>query len=205
MPKVAVVGGGISGLALAHRLEQLGVETTLLERAARPGGVIGTIQRDGFRVETGPNGFLDNNPATLTLCQDVGLKERLIPASEAARKNRFVFLRGRLRMLPSSLWSFLTGDVLSWRGKFALLTERFRRTGSNLPDESIDRFARRRTNDEVADTLVDAFVTGIHAGDPALLSLRAAFPRLATLEREHGSVMGGISAAARQRRREGKP
>src|SRR5262245_11072055 len=112
MPKVAIVGGGISGLALAYRLEQLGAEPTLLERAGRPGGVVGTIERDGFRVETGPNGFLDNNPATLTLCQDLGLHGRLVPASESARKNRFVFLRGRLRMLPSSLWSFLTGDVL---------------------------------------------------------------------------------------------
>src|SRR5262249_4078542 len=100
------------------------------------------------------------------------------------------------------LLSFLTSGVLSWRGKFALLTERFRRPRPDLADESIDAFARRRTNDEGADTLADAFVTGIHAGDPALLSLRATFPRFAELEREHGSLSRGMSAAAKKRRAE---
>src|SRR5581483_11680263 len=110
MTRVVIVGGGISGLALAYRLEQIGphVEVTVLERSARPGGVIGTLDLDGYRVETGPNGFLDNNSATLTLCRDLGLAERLVPASEAARKNRFLFLHDRLRRLPTSLWSFLT-------------------------------------------------------------------------------------------------
>lgn len=201
MPEVVIVGGGISGLALAWQLQQLGLGVTLLERAARPGGVVGTLDRAGFRVETGPNGFLDNNPATFNLCRELGLAERLVPASEAARKNRFLVLRDRLRPLPSSLWSFLTSDVLSWRGKFALLTERYRRSRPTTADESIAEFARRRTNEEIAGSLVDAFVTGIHAGDPALLSVRAAFPRLATLEREHGSVMGGL---ARTRKR-GQP
>src|SRR5437667_2227206 len=99
MSRVVIVGGGIWGLALAHRLEQLApdAEVTLLERRARTGGVVGTIERDGFRVETGPNGFLDSNPATMTLCQDIGLGPRLVPASESARKNRFLLLDGRLR------------------------------------------------------------------------------------------------------------
>lgn len=204
MSRVVIVGGGISGLALAYRLEQLApsAEVTVLERRDRLGGTVGTIERDGFRVETGPNGFLDNNPSTRTLCGDLGLGDRLVPASESARRNRFLFLRGRLRKLPTGLLSFLTSGVLSWRAKLALLTERFRRPRSDLADESIDAFARRRTNDEVADTLADAFVTGIHAGDPALLSLQAAFPRFAELEREHGSLSRGMAAAAKPRRAE---
>jgi oxygen-dependent protoporphyrinogen oxidase len=80
--------------------------------------------------------------------------------------------------------------------------ERFRRPRHDLADESVDAFARRRTNAEVARTLVDAFVTGIHAGDPALLSVRAAFPRLADFERQHGSITRGLAVAARKRRTE---
>jgi oxygen-dependent protoporphyrinogen oxidase len=204
MARVVVVGGGISGLTLAYRLQQLApaAEVTVLEREERPGGKVGTELLKGFRVEIGPNGFLDNNPATRTLCQDLGLADRLVPASDSARRNRFLFLRGRLRLLPSSLLSFLSSDVLSWRAKLSLLMERFRRPRRDLSDESVDAFARRRTNAEVARTLVDAFVTGIHAGDPALLSVRAAFPRLADFERQHGSITRGMAAAARKRRAE---
>jgi protoporphyrinogen/coproporphyrinogen III oxidase len=206
MPKVVIVGGGISGLSLAYRLEQLdpGADVTVLERASRPGGTVGTIERDGFRVETGPNGFLDNNPSTIHLAQSVGLGDRLLPASEAARRNRFLFIRGKLRKLPGGPFSLLASGLLGWRSKWALLTERFRPPRPELTDESIDAFARRRTCDEIADTLVDAFVTGIHAGDPALLSVRAAFPRLAELEREYGSLTRGMAAAARKRRAEAK-
>src|SRR5207244_4595636 len=123
--------------------------------------------------------FLDTKPTTADLCRDLGLGERLIAASAAAAKNRYLFLRGRLRRLPDSFGSFLRTPVLSWRGKWGLLTERYRAPRRDGGDESIDAFARRRAGDEVADVLADAFVTGIHAGDPKRLSLRAAFPRLA--------------------------
>ncbi len=202
MPKVAIVGGGISGLALAFRLEQRhpGLEAIVLEESARPGGKIDTAERAGFRVEAGPNGFLDSKPAVLDLCRELGLESRLVAASEAAARNRFLLLNGRLRALPSGLVSFLFSDVLSWPAKLSLLAERFRRSRPRGDDESIDAFARRRVGREVADTLADAFVTGIHAGDPKLLSVRAAFPRLAALEQEHGSVLGGLAAERRQRR-----
>jgi len=91
---------------------------------------------------------------------------------------------------------------LTWRGKLALLLERFRRPRFDLADESIDAFARRRAGREVAEVFADALVTGIHAGDPRLLSIRAAFPRIAALEREYGSVIGGLGRSARQRRLE---
>src|SRR5437870_4586723 len=117
MPRVVVVGGGISGLALAFRLEQRhpGLEVIVLEESARPGGKIDTADREGFRVEAGPNGFLDSKPATLALCRDLGLGPRLVAASEAAGRNRFLLLDGRLRALPAGLVSFLFSDVLSWR------------------------------------------------------------------------------------------
>jgi oxygen-dependent protoporphyrinogen oxidase len=206
MPTVVIVGGGLSGLSLAYRLQRVAphVAITLLEKDDRPGGKVRTEVRDGFRVECGPNGFLDTKPATAALCRDLGLGDRLVPASEAAGKNRYLLLRGRLRRLPDGLGSLLRSPVLSWRGKWGLLTERFRAPRRDGGDESIDAFARRRAGDEVADVLADAFVTGIHAGDPKRLSLRATFPRLADLEAKYGSVTKGFAAAARARRVEAK-
>lgn len=204
MPRVVIVGGGISGLALAYRLEQRApdAEVLLLEERSHLGGTIGTEQRDGFRVEIGPNGFLDNKPFALELCRELGLGERLLGASDAARRNRYLLLDGRLHLLPNSLPSFLTTDALSWRTRFLLLAERFRPRRRGGGDESIDAFIRRRVGREMAETLADAFVTGIYAGDPKLLSIQAAFPRLAELEREHGSVLRGMAIRARQRRAE---
>jgi oxygen-dependent protoporphyrinogen oxidase len=206
MPSIVIVGGGLSGLALAYRLQHAAphVAITLLEKAGRPGGKIHTESRDGFRVEWGPNGFLDTKPTTAALCRDLGLGDRLVAASEAAARNRYLFLRGRLQRLPDSFGSFLRSPVLSWRGKWRLLTERFSAPKRDGGDESIDAFARRRAGDEVADVLADAFVTGIHAGDPKRLSLRATFPRLAEMEERHGSVLKGFAAAAKACRAEAK-
>lgn len=202
MARIVVVGGGISGLTLAYRLEQRlpDAEVTVLEKQEQVGGTIRTLERDGFRIEAGPNGFLDNQPGAISLCRELGLGDRLLAASEAARRNRFLFLNGRLRLLPSGLFSFLFSGVLSGRAKLRLLTERFRPRRRGGGEESVDAFARRRVGDEIADTLADAFVTGIFAGDPKLLSVQAAFPRLAAMEREHGSVSRGMAAARRQRR-----
>jgi oxygen-dependent protoporphyrinogen oxidase len=202
MPRVVIVGGGISGLALAFRLQQRrpDAEVVLLEQEPRLGGKIDTAHRDGFCIEAGPNGFLDTNPAAYDLCRELGLADRLVAGSDAAARNRFLLLHGRLRRLPDSLVSFIASDVLSWPAKVALLAERFRPRRRGGGDESVRAFARRRAGREVADTLVDAVVTGIHAGDPELLSLRAAFPRLAELERDYGSVLVGMARAGRRRR-----
>src|SRR5438270_4550467 len=202
MPRVLILGAGISGLAVAYRLQQMlpDADITILEPRDRPGGTIWTERRDGFQVEIGPNGFLDTKPTTVQLCRDLGLGDRLLAASDAAAKNRYLFLDGRLRPLPGGLLSFLGSGLLTWRGKLAFLMERFRQTRPDLADESIDAFARRRAGREVAEVFADALVTGIHAGDPRLLSLRAAFPRIAALEREHGSVIKGLGRTARQRR-----
>jgi oxygen-dependent protoporphyrinogen oxidase len=201
MAKVVIVGAGITGLSFAYRLQQLkpDLDIMLLESRDRPGGTIWTERRDGFQVEIGPNGFLDNVPSTVALCNDLGLGSQLVPASESAGHNRYLFLDGRLRRLPHSLSSFLASDLLSWRGKLAVLTERFRGRGKPADDESVDGFARRRFGYQT-ETLADAFVTGIHAGDPKRLSLKAAFPRLAALEAEYGSVLAGMGRAARNQR-----
>jgi len=204
MSRVVIVGAGISGLAVAYRLQQRspGTEVVVLEQADRPGGTMWTRRRDGFQVETGANGFLDTKPTTLDLCRDLGLSDRLVQASEAAGKNRYLFLDGKLHALPGGLGGLLRTSLLSWRGKLSFLTERFRHKRTEAGDESIAAFASRRAGQEVAAVFGDALVTGIYAGDPHLLSLPACFPRLAELERTHGSIMKGFTATARQRRLE---
>jgi oxygen-dependent protoporphyrinogen oxidase len=204
MPHVVIVGAGLTGLALAYRLRQIssGITCTLLEKNARPGGNIWTDYRDGFRVEIGPNGFLDTKPTTLQLCRDLGLGDQLVAGSDSARRHRYLFWNGRLRKLPGSLWSFLTTPLLSFRGKLNLLLESYRRPAAPGNDESVATFARRRAGREAAALFADALVTGIHAADPEQLSMRAAFPRVARMEEEHGSVFRGMSRAARQRRQE---
>jgi oxygen-dependent protoporphyrinogen oxidase len=201
MARIVVLGAGISGLSLAFALQQRRPDWNIhvWESASRPGGKIGSHRRDGFLIEHGPNGFLDNNPSTLNLCHQLGLESRLIAASEVAGKNRFLLLNGKLQQLPGGLGSFLFTGMLSWRAKLNLLLERFQRRGT-VEEESIHAFAERRVGHEIAHTFADAFVTGILAGDPKLLSFQASFPRLAAMEREHGSLTKGMAAA-----RKGKP
>src|SRR5258706_7862530 len=135
MPHVVVVGAGLSGLAVAFRLKRLvpGLRLTVLESGPRVGGKVGTVVRDGFRVECGPNGFLDSKPGTLALCRDLGLGDRLLAASEGSRTNRYVYVRDRLRKLPGSPLGLLTTPLLSPAGKLALLREPFRPRPADAP------------------------------------------------------------------------
>jgi oxygen-dependent protoporphyrinogen oxidase len=206
MPTAVIVGAGISGLALAYRLQQQAPEISIvvLEKDARAGGTMWTERRDGYQVEIGPNGFLDTKPTTVALCRDLGIADRLVPASAAAGRHRFLFQNGRLQPLPASLGDFLKSDLLTWRAKLRLLAERWVPRRRRQGDESVAAFARRRAGAEAAKILADAVVTGIHAGDPALLSLPAAFPRLAAFEQQYGSVLKGFDRAARARGREAR-
>ena len=206
MPHVVIVGGGLSGLTAAYRLTQAApdISVTLLESHTRTGGNIGTEDHNGFVVETGPNGFLDRTPAVLHLCRDLGLSDRLVAGSEAARKNRFLFLDGRLRKLPGSPLGLLATPLLSLRGKWQLLTEPFRHRRLEETEESVAEFVTRRAGKEAADTFADALVTGIHGGDPQLLSVAAAFPRLPKMEREAGSIIRGFMRAAKLRKAEAR-
>jgi oxygen-dependent protoporphyrinogen oxidase len=202
MKRVVIVGAGISGLSIAYRLQESrpAISITVLEKNQRPGGVVWTERQDDFQVEVGPNGFLDSKPSTLNLCRALGIEDRLVPASEASGRNRYLWWNGKLEPLPRSLRSFLTTPLLSCRGKLRLLSERFVRRSAMDVDESIDAFVRRRAGREAAEVLADALVTGIYAGDPEVLSLRACFPRLAAMEQEYGSVLRGMAHASRQRR-----
>ncbi len=202
MKRVVVVGAGISGLSLAYRLRDA-ADVTVLEASSRTGGCIHTVRADGFTVECGPNGFLDTKPSTVALARDLDLGGDLLAASEASRKHRYLFLDGKLQALPGSLASFVRSPLLSIRGKLELLAEPLRAKRRTGGPESVAAFARRRAGHEAAAAFADALVTGIHAGDPELLDVRAAFPRLAGYEATSGSVVRGMKRAAKERRAAG--
>jgi oxygen-dependent protoporphyrinogen oxidase len=194
---VVIVGGGIAGLALGFHLRARGVDVRVVEGAARAGGNIRSELRDGgWCCEWGPNGFLDNEPATLRLIEALKLTPAVVRADDAARV-RWVVRGGRLRRLPASPVDFLRSDVLSLAGRLRVLMEPLQPARRDGESESVFDFARRRIGRQAADVLVDAMVTGIYAGDARRLELQATFPRLAALERDHGGLFKGMRAARR--------
>lgn len=197
MLQIIVVGAGISGLTVAHRLARDAgdrVAVTVLEAAERPGGTIRSQRIDGFLCEAGPQGLLGNAPDTVAIIRELGLEP--VESSRAARR-RYLFRGGRLRPLPASPASAVASDVISWKAKLRVGAEPFIRKGI-AEDESIEAFAARRFGREVAGALVDPMVSGIYAGDAARLSMRAAFPAIWDLERRYGSLVRGMFAKARR-------
>lgn len=191
--RIGVIGGGISGLAAAYRLRRAGHEAIVLEAEARPGGKIHSARDGDWLVEHGPNGFLDSRLAMVRLARDVGLSTRLRPADASAAK-RYLFVDGRLHVVPQSPPAFLESDVLSRAGKLRMLREPLVPPRRIFGDESVHRFACRRVGPEAAAKLIDPLVTGIYAGDVERLSLPAAFPKLRTLEEQHGGLVRGMFA-----------
>jgi len=204
VPKtIAVVGGGVSGLAVTFHLRRAlkdrdDVSVVCLEAAERPGGNIATASEDGYTCEWGPNGFLDNEPATLVLVRDVGIEDRLLRSNQAAA-TRFIFRKGRLRQLPAGPGSFLASSILSPWGRARVLGEPFVAARKDDSDESVFDFAARRIGREAAAILVDAMVSGIYAGDARRLSLKACFPKMWAMETEHGGLFKAMLARKREK------
>jgi oxygen-dependent protoporphyrinogen oxidase len=200
--RIVVIGGGISGLSIAWSIRRRdpSTEVIVLERGARTGGNIRTDVVDGYRCESGPDGFLDNAPPTLELVKQLGLEHRLQPSSDAARR-RYIFRKGKLREVPTGPLAFLGTRLLSLRGKARLLCEPL---GRRAPegDESIFAFASRRIGREAATVMVDSMVSGVFAGDARALSLRACFPRMWDLEHTYGSLVKALIATRRSRKKE---
>jgi protoporphyrinogen/coproporphyrinogen III oxidase len=183
-----VIGGGISGLACAYRLQQSGIPVRLLEAGSRPGGVIATKQTDGFLFELGPQSFLSTEPL-IRLIDALGLKDQLLRANP--RAPRYILVGGRLVAAPLAPPSLLKTTLFSAGTKWRLLTEILRSTHPPVDDESIAAFVRRKFGDELLNRFVAPFVSGVYAGDPERLSLRAAFPKIYEFEARHGSVLRG--------------
>jgi oxygen-dependent protoporphyrinogen oxidase len=205
MTSVVVIGAGISGLTAAFYVskfaQEAGVEAelTVLEAAPRAGGKIRSEHYKGYVIEAGSNGFLDNKPFTLELCDDLGISSRLLKSRDSARR-RFLYINGRLRELPSSAVGFLFSDILSWKGKLRMALEPFTRPAEE-EDETIASFVRRHLGEEALRKLVAPMVSGVFAGDPYRMSLKSAFPVMAQLEKEGN---GSLMRAALKRMRKAK-
>lgn len=193
--KVAVIGGGIGGLTAARALVAAGFDAHVLEASDHPGGVVGTTRVDGFLREHAASSFLGGPPrGALALCQELGVPVE--KASSRARK-RWIYIDGKARALPRSPIDLVRTDLLTWRGKLALVREPFAPGRAAGIDESVHAFASRRLGAEAARAFVAPFVTGIFAADSHEISLEAGFPKLAALDAEGGLVRGGLKQAAR--------
>ncbi len=194
-PRVAVLGGGITGLAAALRLEEAGADWTLFEAAPRLGGVIQTVERDGYRIERSADNFLTREPWATDLCRRVGIESELLP-TDPARRRALVVNRGRIRrvpegfvlMAPQKAWPILTSPILSLAGKARLMVEPFIATRRDVADESIAAFSRRRLGREAFERLVQPLVAGIYTADPERLSMAATMPQFVEQEQRHGSL-----------------
>ena len=207
--RLAIVGGGISGLAAAHRAVELAreqgraLDLTLLEGADRLGGAIRTERRDGFIVETGADSFISEKPWALALCRRLGLEPRLLRTDDRYR-SAFVVHRGRLHalpegfqmMAPTRLAPLLASPLFSWRGKARMALDLVLPRGGDA-DESLGAFVRRRLGREALERVAQPLIGGIYTADPDSLSLAATMPRFLEMERRDRSVILGMRRAGR--------
>ena len=206
---MAVLGGGISGLAAAHRLLERGKELdrtpaiAVFEARSRAGGIVSTVESQGFLIEEGPDAFITDKPWAYALAERLGLGEHIIATRPEFRRS-YIVRAGRLvptpdglqLLAPSRLGPMFRSPLLSPLGKLRLSLEPWlspRRAGG---DESLGSFVTRRLGREMLERVAEPMVAGIYGADPMRLSLAATFPRFLAMERDSGSVIRGLRAAA---------
>ena len=210
MKRIAIVGGGISGLAAAFALEEhrrngAALEYVLYESSPRLGGVLRTEHIDGYVVEAGPDSFLSEKPWAADLCRAVGLGNQLIGSNDAERKT-YILVRERLVAIPDGLMFMVPTKILpsmlsplfSWKTKVRMAAELFQRPHAQEGDESVASLVERHYGAEMVDRLADPLLSGIYGGEATALSVRAVLPRFAEMERTHGSL-GRAMLAARKK------
>ncbi|MCH7812947.1 MAG: protoporphyrinogen oxidase [Planctomycetes bacterium] len=215
--RIVVIGGGVSGLAAAHRLvEQDGptgqsVEVIVLESTGAPGGSISTTRRDGFLLEGGPDAFITQKPWALQLCERLGIIDSLIQTNEHHRRT-FVVRRGRLHAMPegfmmlapSRLWPFAFSRLFSLRGKLRMGLDLVLPRGRVNGDESLASFVRRRLGREALERAAQPLVSGIYTADPEKLSVLATMPRFLEMEAKHRSLILAMRRAGRDQAKRGE-
>src|SRR5881296_2365543 len=213
--KLVIVGGGITGLAAAHRAVEVArerstaLDLTVIEARARLGGTIATERAGGFLVEAGPDSFLSEKPWALALCRRLGVEHRLVRTDDRFRKV-FVWHAGRLHALPdgfqllapTKLGPFVRSGLFSWPGKLRMVLDLVVPRGTS-DDESLGAFVRRRLGREALERVAQPLVAGIYTADPDDLSLTATMPRFAELEKQERSIILGLRRARRRARETG--
>ena len=211
--RIAIIGGGIAGLAAAYELEKAraagsDVEYKLFEARERLGGSLASEIVNGAVLERGPDSFLTEKPAAAELCRELGLGAELVPSNDAARKT-YIVVRNRLVPLPDGLMFLVPTKLIptALTRLFSLSTKM--RMGlelllpprpTNQPDESVATLVERHFGQEAVDRLADPLLSGIYGGDASQLSARTVLPGLVKMESEHGSLTRGMLAAHRQMR-----
>lgn len=212
IPHIAIIGGGIAGLAAAHHIEELSRERelplrfTLLEASGRLGGAIGTEQRDGFLLEHGPDSFISEKPWALALCRRLGLESELVGTQDQFRTT-FVVRDGKLEPLPEGfmllaptrLGALVRSRIFSWPGKLRMGLDLVLPRATAQDDESLGSFVRRRLGREALERVAQPLIGGIYTADPDSLSLAATMPRFLDMERNHRSVIYALWQAGRKR------
>ena len=212
MIRVAIIGGGISGLAAAFALEDHcragAVEYTLYESSPNLGGVLRTEQIQGCIVEAGPDSFITEKPWAADLCRVLGIGDQLIGSNDADRKT-YILVSGRLIPMPDGLMFLVPTKILptglsplfSWATKLRMAQELFHPPRAAQPDESVASLVERHYGAEMVDRLADPLLSGVYGGEAANLSVRAVLPRFAEMERTHGSLGRAMLAARNKMRR----
>ena len=210
MKRIAIIGGGISGLAAAFAFEErrrsgTELDYVLYESSPRLGGVLRTEHIDGCLVEAGPDSFITEKPWATDLCRALGLGDQLIGSNDADRKT-YILTNGRLVVMPDGLMFMVPTKILptglsplfSWKTKLRMMQELFHPPRAADHDESVAAFVERHYGPEMVDRLADPLLSGVYGGEAASLSVRAVLPRFAEMERVHGSL-GRAMLAARKK------
>jgi oxygen-dependent protoporphyrinogen oxidase len=210
--RVIVIGGGIAGLAAAHRVielnndRSLGLEVLLLEASPRLGGSIATERIDDFLVEAGPDSFITEKPWALRLCERLGLTSHLV-STQAAYQKIYIVHQGKLEPLPEGffllaptrLWPFVQTPLFSFSGKLRMAADLLLPRGAMNDDESLGSFVRRRFGAEALERVAQPLVGGIYASDPDKLSLTATMPHFKEMERTKRSIIWAMWSEQRRR------
>lgn len=209
MTRIAIIGGGISGLAAAFALEQHrrsgAVEYALYESSPRLGGVLRTEHIQDCVVEAGPDSFITEKPWAADLCRELGLGDQLIGSNDADRRT-YILVRGRVIPIPDGLMFMVPTKILptgfsplfSWGTKLRMALEIFHPPRAAEGDESVASLVERHYGAEMVDRLADPLLSGVYGGEAANLSVRAVLPRFAEMERTHGSLGRAMLAARRK-------
>src|SRR5579863_5622094 len=210
--RVAIIGGGIAGMAAAYELAKArtddpSVDYTLFESRDRLGGSIASQIVNGSVLECGPDSFLTEKPAAAELCRELGLGQDLLPSNDAARKT-FIVVKNRLVALPDGLMFLVPTKLVptaltplfSPMTKIRMALELLHPPRPSGHDESVAALVERHFGTEAVDRLADPLLSGIYGGDAAQLSARTVLPRLVEMESQYGSLTRGMLAAHRQMR-----